>query len=539
VNRNERINRLLNQIVPDLLFALMLFVFILPIWQLPFFPTLDAPGHVYNGVILRDLITGNGSVYNGVFELNPNWSPNWLSQLLLAALTSVFSPVDCERLVHSIYILSFAFGFRFFVRSFSGLTNYFALLGFVFIYNYTFILGFLNFNLSIAIFLWCIGLLHRVTSNPNPTRFVLLALLLAVLYSCHLVGIVAFFVYASVWLLLLLVMQLRSGTFLAQLKRLWLPLIGAFVPSSVLLLVYLTGDQESGVFQSLPSDEILRMWTSQSGLWCFNDSEIGFTRWNYFVVVAGLFMTLLALLFKKHLAAEFEKSEGWWQQALAWALFSALILSLAHLIPDASSGGGGMLTIRLVFISGMFMFLALMSALRLRKVMMMAVCVLIVVTFDKVNYVKGKLSEQGYYIDQVSAASNHISESGVLIFLDFRGGWPLGHYAKVLAAEHKLIALDNLGAHKPFSPVQWNNDLRKDDAQLCWVGDQWNCDPVNLDKALSDGNIYILKWGDYSERESGRNTQQRWQDFFDTRSELLHDDGMGMQLYLSTKTMRE
>jgi hypothetical protein len=526
-------NRFLYHLLPEILFTLMLLVLLLPIWQLSFFPTLDAPGHVYNGVILRDLIASNSDYYHGVFKLNPNWSPNWLSQLLLAGLSAVFSPINCERIMHSLYIILFATGFRYFARSFNGFSPYFGLLGFVFIYNYTFILGFLNFNLSMAIFFWCIGLFHRAIEKQHRRTFWLLGLLLVVLYSCHLVGIVAFFVYAAVMMVFLILQQFRARAFFSQWRRLWLPLALTFVPSALLLMLYMVGDQESGVFHALPADEIMRMWTSQAGLFCFNDVEAAFTRWNYIVVTGGLLLTLMLWLLRIKRESVFESSSDWWSYTLSWLIFSGLMLCLAHLIPDASSGGGGMLTIRLVFISGMFALLALLSLLRAKVVMLTAVVVLLVVTSDKVNYVKRKQAEKGYYVEQIAEASKHVSDQGVLIFLDFRGGWPLGHYSKVLAAEHRLIALDNLGAHKPFSPIQWSDQLRKNDQQLCWVGDQWNCDPKHLHDVLGGQTIYILKWGEFEERESGGATRERWTSFFDQSCTLVHDDGKGMQLYVS------
>jgi hypothetical protein len=533
-----RTHRFLYELLPEILFAVMLPVLLLPIWNLPFFPTLDAPGHVYNGVILRDLIAGNSNYYHGVFELNTNWSPNWLSQLLLAGLSAVFSPINCERILHSLYIILFATGFRFFTHSFNGFPRYFGLVGFVFVYNYTFILGFLNFNLSMAIFFWCIGLFHRAAGKMNRRTFRMLGVLLVVLYSCHLVGIVAFFVYAAVWMLTLMLQQFRAGVFFTHWRRLWLPLMLSFIPSAFLLLFYFIGDQEAGVFHALPADEIMRMWTSQAGLNCFHESESGFTRWNYYVVMGGLLLTPLLWLLRKKSENVFEPSTDWWRYTLSWLTFSALMLCLAHLIPDASSGGGGMLTIRLVFISGMFALLALISLLRAKVLLMSAVLVLLIVTADKVNYVKRKQSEKAYYIEQIEEASKHFRDHGVLIFLDFRGGWPLGHYSKVLAAEHRLIALDNLGAHKPFSPIQWSDNLRKNDQQLCWVGDQWNCDPKNLDVVLSDLPIYILKWGEFEERESGGSTRERWVSFFDQSCTLLHDDSKGMQVYVSEPERR-
>lgn len=530
--------RFLYELLPEILFSVMLLLLLAPVWLLPFFPTLDAPGHVYNGVILRDLLTGHSDYYQEVFVLNSNWSPNWLSQLLLAGLSSLFSPVNCERILHSLYIVLFASGFRFFVRLFNGFTNYFALIGFVFIYNYTFILGFLNFNLSIAIFFWCAGLLHRAMRHPRPVMFLILALMLVVLYSCHLVGIVVFFCYAMVWMLLPLLQQLRANSFLTEWKQLWLPLVLSFLPAGIMLLFYISGDQESGVFDTLPANEIMRMWTSQAGLFCFDNTEVGFTRWNYFVVFGGLLLTPLLWFLRRKTATFFEPSADWWMYTISWLFFSALILCMAHLIPDASSGGGGMLTIRLVFISCMFALLALFSLLRSKIVMIPAVLVLLIVTADKVNYVKRKQAEKGFYIEQIEEASKHIKDRGVLIFLDFRGGWPLGHYSKVLAAEHRLIALDNLGAHKPFSPIQWSDELRKNDQQLCWVGDQWNCDPQNLRDVLANQPIYILKWGEFEERESGGATRKRWTSFFDESCTLVHDDGKGMQVYNSVTGQR-
>jgi hypothetical protein len=539
VIRYIRRNEFLEGTLPDVLFFLLLVGFLLPVWTLPFFPTLDAAGHVYNGFVLRDLLLGHQDAYNGFFQINSHWSPNWLSQILLSCLSTIFDPVNCERVVHSLYIVSFATGFRYLTRSLSAFSKYFSLLGFVFIYNYTFILGFLNFNLSVALCLWAMGVLHQVWDTPGRRNVVLLGLILIILYSSHLVGIVAFFVYLFAWLVVHLIEGIRQGSVLILLKKRLMPVTFALAPAAILLLCYLMSDQEAGDYSYISSSDIWKRLSMQAGLFCFEEPEWGFTRWNYYAVMAGWIMLPVFQFFgiAKN-KSDFDQLKNWNQYTLVWLLFAAIIAVLAFYVPDSSTGGGGMLTIRFVFLSGMFAVVALFSTLRHRVVLAASVIMVTFVSVDKVRFVYNKQAERGFYIEQIMNASEAISEKGVLIFLDFRGGWLLGHYPKLLAAENKLVALDNLGAHKPFSPVQWIEPLRKNDQQLCWVGNQWNCDPHDLDDRLQEQNIYILKWGEFEERDSGAAVKERWNAFFERSCSLIHDDDQGMQLYLSIPTKR-
>jgi len=498
------------------LFFALVIIFLFPIWSLDYFPTLDSPGHVYNGKILWELLFGDATFYQSAYVINDQLSPNWFSQCLLAVLSNLASPFLCEKIIHSIYVVGFAFGFRMMVKSWKQAPVWLPLLGFTFIYNATMILGFLNFNLGIALLLWSIGLFHRTIEDTSLKKLFLFFVVITLLYFTHLVAIVVFFLYVLSWFIIDLidaaVAKQRPAVFQ---NGLWYKLFMALIAPALLLVLYLLSDQEAGVYYYTNTDEITQKLIRFEGLFCFEQKEFGYARWSWFAVVGGIVMTLsyasMRFMMKKNSG---EKLFSDIKLFFTLLLVTVLVVACAYVMPDASSGGGGMLTIRLVFFAGLFFVTSIFFVLKQKWISILMITLVTVVAVEKSFFIRKKQSSNQEFCTQIDAMSHNQCGNGVLLFLDFRGGWPLGHYSKVLANTNNWIAMDNLGAHKTFSPIKWKPEFRKDDEVLCYVGDQWNCRPANLPTALKEMDLYILKNGDYSDRESGPSAEEFWEKYF-------------------------
>src|SRR5215470_12611130 len=85
------------------LYLLLLSIHIGLIWLLPFFPTQDGPSHLYNLVILRDLLNG-GSRWGHSFDYQIFIGPSLGFNAVAYPLLAVFDPFVVEKLFISIYV---------------------------------------------------------------------------------------------------------------------------------------------------------------------------------------------------------------------------------------------------------------------------------------------------------------------------------------------------------------------------------------------------------------------------------------------------
>ena len=69
--------------------ALLLFLYLLPLWVHPFFPSQDGPSHLYNSVVFTELLWNPKSFFSLFYEINARPYPNWTFTLL----ASVFHPL--------------------------------------------------------------------------------------------------------------------------------------------------------------------------------------------------------------------------------------------------------------------------------------------------------------------------------------------------------------------------------------------------------------------------------------------------------------
>lgn len=314
-----------------LTFYILLLLWLLPIWTVSYFLTGDGPCHLYNSRILLDWLQGKHvDMYSNFVSINPTINPNWLTNLLQIPLLSIFNPALAEKIFYTIYLLGFAFGFRFLIKQINPKALYLCSIGLIFAWHHIVFKGFSNNTLSIAVWFWAVGawLKYREASF---VKAVLIQMLLALIsYLSHPMG----FAYTGMMIACLLagdtIIQISRSGYKAAIRYFLhhaLRLVVAYIPALILLAIFVSNrswsDEASGY-----NSEVWKNFILLPALVDFNYKE------EKFVIVVSLFcFALLAItVFNRFRKKGFQKNDG---------LFLFVILSFLTIIfPPASIMGG-------------------------------------------------------------------------------------------------------------------------------------------------------------------------------------------------------
>jgi len=155
------------------------------LWWLPFFPSQDGPSHLYNALILRDLVNG-GAVYGEFFDATLLFAPNLGAPVPLYLLTAFLPPVVAEKVFLSTFIgllvcvmprLARLTGNEPFPASF---------MVFPLLFSRLTLPGFYSFMLGIPLWLWAMWLFWRMRPLPLWQRSLAGNACALVLFACHL-----------------------------------------------------------------------------------------------------------------------------------------------------------------------------------------------------------------------------------------------------------------------------------------------------------------------------------------------------------------
>jgi hypothetical protein len=173
--------------IQELCLVIITAIMVLPIWSFRFLPTQDGPSHVANSIILRELCRSSDR-YGSYFALRREAIPNLTSHVLLACSLYLFPPAVGEKLLATLYVLAFACGYRYFVGSLAPGNSIVGLAGLLLVYNRSFLLGFYNYCLGIALFWVVLGFCIRRRQRFGARQATLLSALFLLSYFSHLLA---------------------------------------------------------------------------------------------------------------------------------------------------------------------------------------------------------------------------------------------------------------------------------------------------------------------------------------------------------------
>ena len=153
-----------------------------------------------------------------------------------------------EKVLLSGYVILLPISMRYALRTIRPDAGFLAILAFPFVYNFLFHMGFYNFSYSLAMFFFVVGYWLKYREGFTPRKTVVLTILALVLYSCHIVSLVAAYVMVilfTAWLIFFDLAQ-RSSQQPFNFRVLWIALrtralapLCAFLPTLILVAIFL------------------------------------------------------------------------------------------------------------------------------------------------------------------------------------------------------------------------------------------------------------------------------------------------------------
>ncbi len=266
----------------DLYYALLLAAHIGLIWFLPYFPTQDGPSHIYNLVILQDLLNG-GKEWGSFFSYQLHAVPNLGFNLLAYPILHFFPPLVVEKLFVSIYIVLMGVAVPVFLRTFNKPSLPFTYLVFPVVFNFTLLMGFYSYAIAVPLFLLAFSLSWKIRNRSTACKFVCFNLAGFTIFYFHLIPF-AFFLLS-----LMAIAIAQSSGYKRKIADL-LKLLITISPSILNLFFYLQGTKSP-----LPDFSYLLSLSRHIYLLTelFFFSTVNFSPWQ--ILPASLFMFLIVL----------------------------------------------------------------------------------------------------------------------------------------------------------------------------------------------------------------------------------------------------
>jgi hypothetical protein len=149
-------------------------------------PTNDGPAHVFEAFVLANYGDSGFERLTEEYVLSAAPSPNLLTQLCLALLLLVVPATAAEKLVAVTIVSLFALGMTYAVRSVSRERTWLAALAAPLGTGYLHFFGFFNFAVGTGLSLLSLGVFLRRRGSWGPWSALLLAALLLLTVSAHL-----------------------------------------------------------------------------------------------------------------------------------------------------------------------------------------------------------------------------------------------------------------------------------------------------------------------------------------------------------------
>jgi hypothetical protein len=159
---------------------------ILPVWLFLYFPSHDGPIHLYNCLVLKDILTSQHDIAQTYYSLNTHFPMSPLAQALLAALMFIASPPIAEMIFVTIYAVTLGLSARYALASIRRQSVFLSFLILPTVFNFTVYMGFYSFIIAIPIFFWTFGYWHRNAADLSWPKLAVLAAAFLVMYLAHL-----------------------------------------------------------------------------------------------------------------------------------------------------------------------------------------------------------------------------------------------------------------------------------------------------------------------------------------------------------------
>jgi hypothetical protein len=483
---------------PDnaLLIALIV-VNVIPIWSFQFFPSQDGPSHLANARIALEYYRPDRAFFRDYYVLNWQPLPNLLAHFLLVGLMAITSPLVAEKLLLSLYVVSFGAAARYAVGALRRDTAFVALFAMVFVWNYPAHMGFYNFSLSVALYLFAAGFWLRRQDSLGVANTVKFGALVLLLYSAHLVAVLMLWITIGGIIIWGAVLRGKTG------RQIWIeirrrtigPLLASVVPLGLATFFVVRNASAPGTGWPEKSlgQRLLRLLVGE-GLISFDRTEaIISVSANMFF--AGVVVFLLLQRRRRNEGAEVRDGLG---------VLTILCLGMYFFIPDEGLGGGYIRPRIYLFtyLTGLLWLSTQLYSLRATRVLRavaLAFSVALVIdrwqSYARINRLQAEFVSAlehvpaGSTLESVIFSPRACTRDGDEVAFRVH---PFVHATGYLGALKPIVLLDNYEAGYPYFPVSYRPAIEPNR----FIGNLTLPTDLLSYSRLTPGRIeYVLVWG--------------------------------------------
>jgi len=426
------------------LFFLAFIIHILPILLLTPFVTLDGPAHLYNAHLMKELLFENNNNLHSFFEFNAFPEPNWTGHFILSLLQLIVPVLWAEKFIMILIFILTAYGFRKLIFQINENAIWLSWFVFPFLFNFTFLLGFYNFALAIALLPWWMcWWLKSHYDRLHLKNGLFTMLFFVILYFSHLVVFLLAGLSAGIISVFNTPKSERKNLGKQLLYLFIVALPGLFL-SFLFVFVFGTGGYR-GEVAYLPVSQLINdlLFSRMFVVYDYASEKV-------FTLIFGIIVLALTLI-------GFIKI-SWTKNQISFGLITLLSLILIFIIPD-SMASGGILSVR--FVQWFYMAWCIwMATLNLPKKINIFAAVL-ALSFSlgmmKIHWrVQKELNETAqYYLE----ASDRIAVGSVVLPINYSSNWMHSNLSCYLGAIKSCVILDNYEATQKVFPLLWKKNM--------------------------------------------------------------------------------
>ena len=447
-----------------LFFTLLVLIGLIPLIFSKYYLTLDGPGHIYNGNIIKELILGNHQEFNNLFKLNSLPVPNWISHFLFAAFNLLFPDYLSEKLVLGIYLIIFPLFFRKIVLWFKPKNYILSYFGVLFAHNHLLYLGSYNLIYAIAFFFVTIYFILKYCNRFNFTNVIMLSGLFMLVYFSHM--LILMMTLAVAVLLPLSVLKVEKGKgelqvsnwqmFLTKLKVVVLSMLPALFLGFV-YLIKVDSLEEAG---RLGLGKLINWIVDIRPMLTLSTSK----PWNIFThILFGIFVLMiinwLIVFIKTHFTYKNKKLSidlpvpGF---NIVWFLLFAGVTFLYLIVPNAN-----ILPERLIIMVFIFfgLWLATLDHKKWMQFLFLITLLVIHLTFSISLHTKN-MKSSSIQIEKMNEITDYIEPGSLLLPFNYayQHNWLHMHSPGYFGSDKPIAVVENYEGQLKWFPVNWNLD---------------------------------------------------------------------------------
>ena len=306
----------------DIAYAVLLLLYLAPLWLVRYVPTCDGPSHLANALIVKRLLAGEGGAVGRYYALNRAPAPNLAYEGLVVAALQIMPPLTAEKAVLTLVVLTFALGFRRLGAAVGGRAGPAAFLFLPFALSLPFHMGFFSFMMSLGMAAFALAHLWRRRADVDGRWVIAAAAAAAAVFVAHLMGW-AFFVGG-------LLLSAAAAAALQPPRKKYL-YMGVALAAAVAPGIWYVAVAPREAAVRWPAARVARYLVA-------GDVLRGFNRWQDVVALAVVVAVAAAIVWA--VAARLRRRRP--LQAADWWLAGAIAAAaLCFAVPEWGPAGGG------------------------------------------------------------------------------------------------------------------------------------------------------------------------------------------------------